>query len=204
MMSQAGITPESLLDQARRGDGEALGRLLDLYRNYLRLLARSLVRSDLRGRFDHSDLIQDTFLNAHQGFANFRGHSEVELIAWLRRILANILANHAKRNRGRTRDHRREDSLEALLDRSDQALQRALASPEASPSAQAARRERAVLLADALEELTPDQREVFVLRHLDQISIPEIAVRMEKSTAAVEMLWLRAIKKLNAILEERP
>jgi RNA polymerase sigma-70 factor (ECF subfamily) len=101
-------------------------------------------------------------------------------------------------------DHRREESLEALLDRSDQALQEALADSGPSPSGQAVRRERAVLLADALESLTAEQREVVVVRHVEQIPIPEIAARIGKSTAAVEMLWLRAVKKLNAILQEQP
>jgi RNA polymerase sigma-70 factor (ECF subfamily) len=186
-MSQASIAPEVLLEQAHRGDGEALGRLLERYRNYLRLLARSLVGSGMRGRLDHSDLVQDTFLKAHRGFAEFRGHNEKEVLAWLRRILARILANDIRRNQGPVHDHRREESLEALLDRSDQALHGALADPRSSPSAQAAQREQAVLLADALESLTTDQREVFVLRHVEQVPIPEIAARMGKSPRAVEI-----------------
>jgi RNA polymerase sigma-70 factor (ECF subfamily) len=76
MMSQASIAPEVLLEQAHRGDGEAVGRLLELYRNYLRLLARSLVGPSLRVRLNLSDLVQDTFLNAHRKFADFRGHTE--------------------------------------------------------------------------------------------------------------------------------
>ncbi len=204
MMSQVSPPLERLLEQARRGDGEALGRLLELYRNYLRLLARSLVGRGLRVRLDDSDLVQDTFLNAHRGFANFRGHSEGELITWLRQILARRLANHVKRDQGPQRNAGREESLEALLDHSDQALQQALIAPGSSPSARTERRERAVLLADALERLTPDQREVFNLRHLEQVPIREIAERLGKTSRAVEMLWLRAVEKLNAILGEQP
>jgi RNA polymerase sigma-70 factor (ECF subfamily) len=204
MMSHAGTPPELLLEQARHGDGEALGRLLELYRNYLRLLARSLVGPDLCVRLDQSDLVQDTFLNAHRKFDQFRGHSEAELVSWLRRILANILANQAKRNRGKGCDHRREQSLEVMLERSDQALQRAMAAPGSSPSAQATRRERAVLLADAMEKLTPEQREVFVLRHLNGVSLAETAAHLGLSRNAVANLWLRAVKSLNAILQEQP
>jgi RNA polymerase sigma-70 factor (ECF subfamily) len=202
-MSQVDTSPELLLAQARRGDGEALGRLLNLYRNYLRLLTRSLAGPRLRGRVDYSDLIQDTFLKAHQGFPNFRGHCERELVAWLRQILAHVVANYVARNQRRARDYRRQDSLDVLLDRSDQALQRALAAPGSSPSAQALRRERAVLLADALESLTPDQKEVFVLRHVDEIPISEIAAKTGRSSKAVGMLWLRAVEKLNALLQEQ-
>jgi RNA polymerase sigma-70 factor (ECF subfamily) len=203
MMSQTSPPLECLLEQARLGDGEALGRLLELYRNYLRLLARSLVGRGLCVRLDYSDLVQETFLNAHRGFTSFRGHSEGELIAWLRRILARRLANHVKRDQGPRHNAGREESLEALLDHSDQALQQALIAPGSSPSAQTERRERAVLLADALEKLTPDQREVFTRRHVEQIPIREIAERMGKTSRAVEMLWLRAVEKLNAILGEQ-
>ena len=56
--------PELLLDQARAGDAAALGRCLELYRNYLRLMARALISQPLRLRLDASDLVQETFLKA--------------------------------------------------------------------------------------------------------------------------------------------
>ena len=70
-MSQADAIPERLLAQARTGDGAALGRLLELYRNYLRLQARALIGAGLRVRLDPSDLVQETFLEAHRDFARF-------------------------------------------------------------------------------------------------------------------------------------
>jgi RNA polymerase sigma-70 factor (ECF subfamily) len=56
--------PERLLERIRDGDGAALGRLLELYRNYLRVIARSLIGQALRVRLDASDLVQETFLKA--------------------------------------------------------------------------------------------------------------------------------------------
>src|SRR3954452_19292324 len=106
MTSRAGIPPERLLEQARGGDVEALGRLLESYRNYLGLLARSLAGPGRRGRLDHSDLVQEAFLHARRGFDRFRGGSEPELVAWLRRILAGVLANQLKRDRTQGRDRR--------------------------------------------------------------------------------------------------
>src|SRR5690349_9736079 len=108
MMSQAQPTPERLLSRARSGDVDALGYLFDLYRNYLRLLARSLIGREFRGRLDHSDVVQETFLNAHQAFAEFRGNSEAELLTWLRTILARDLARLMRRHRRQRRDVRRE------------------------------------------------------------------------------------------------
>src|SRR5207248_10715043 len=130
-------------------------------------------------------------------------NSEAELVAWLRKILANGLANQVARLRTQGRDPGREESLEAHLDRSDQALQRALTAPGTSPSAQAARREQAVLLADALAKLPPDQEQVFILRHLEHLPVEKIAEQMNRSVPAVRMLWTRAVKELNRMLQER-
>ncbi len=60
--------PEKLLQLARRGDREALGQLLELYRNYLTLLARVAIDRQLRGKADPSDLVQETFLAAYRDF----------------------------------------------------------------------------------------------------------------------------------------
>ena len=87
--------PEDLLRQARAGSAAALGQLLDLYRNYLELLARLQIGRRLQGKVDAADLVQETFLKAHRDFAQFRGKSEGEWVGWLRQILAMNLAQSA-------------------------------------------------------------------------------------------------------------
>ena len=167
--------PEQLIAKARGGDPAALGHLLDLYRNYLQLVARSLIGVALRVRLEPSDLVQETFLKAHREFAGFAGRGEPELIAWLRRILVRTLANQVKHHRRQGRDHQRQESLEALLDRSGATVQQALASPRHRPAKGPIRREQAVLLADAVSRLPDDYREVFILRTLEHVPFEEIA-----------------------------
>jgi RNA polymerase sigma-70 factor, ECF subfamily len=189
--------PEELLRRARAGDGPALGRLLELYRNYLGLLARYQIGRRLQGKVGPSDLIQETFLEAHRDFAQFRGTTEAELAGWLRRILATNLANLLGRYRGtRRRDPRLERELDAELNRSSCALDRAFLARETSPSDQAARRDQAVLLADALAELPEDYRQVLVLRHLEELSFADVAGRMARSVDSVKNLWARALARL--------
>ena len=201
-MPAFGASPEDLLGSARAGDNAALGRLLELYRNYLRVVARALIGHALRVRLDASDLVQEAFLKAHHEFGQFLGGTEPELVAWLRQILVRTLANQARHHRRQGRNYQRDEPLEVLLERSSMGVQHALAAPLSSPSAIASRREQAVLLADALEKLPSDYREVFLMRNLEHIPFDGIAVRMGRSSGAVRMLWTRTIKKLSQLLEE--
>jgi len=201
-MTLSDVVPERLLEQARGGDDAALGRLLELYRNYLRLLARSLIGGALQAKFDPSDVVQEAFLKAHADFKGFLGQGEPELVAWLRSILVHRLADLARHHKARGRDLRREESLEAMLERSSLDVQHALAGLSQAPSSLALKREQSVLLAEALERLPEDYREVFVLRNLEQVPIEEIATRMGRSPNAVRKLWTRALLALKHTLEE--
>jgi RNA polymerase sigma-70 factor (ECF subfamily) len=201
-MSRADAIPERLLAQARAGDAAALGQLFELYRNYLRLIARSMLDSALRLKLDASDLVQETFLKAHRQFAGFAGLGEPELIAWLRQILVRTLADQARYHRRRSRNLRRQVSLEELMEQAAGAAQQALADSLPSPSSLAVRRERAVLLADALEKLPADYRAIFVLRNIEHIPFNEIAVRLGRSPGATRVLWTRAMRRLGQLLEE--
>lgn len=193
--------PESLLSEAQAGSTGQLGRLLESYRNYLRLLARVEVGQRLQAKVDASDLVQETMLEAHKSFAGFRGTSEAQFAAWLRQIMAAVLCNFLRRYLGtQGRDVRLERELAAQLDRSSQLLAGGLVDCHSSPSQQAARREQAVLLADALSELPEDYREVLVLRHLEGLSFPEISRRMDRSQDSVEKLWVRGLARLRQVM----
>jgi RNA polymerase sigma-70 factor, ECF subfamily len=200
-MDRATPDPEQLLRLARGGDGTALGLLLEMYRNYLGLLARYQIGRRLQGKVDASDLIQDAFLEAHRDFGQFRGSTEPELVSWLRRILATNLANLMAHYRGtQRRDVALERELSAELDRSSRVLDYSLIAKGSSPSQGAARREQGVVLADALESLPEDYRQVLVLRHLEELSFPEVAKRMGRTVFSVKNLWARALAKLRRSL----
>jgi RNA polymerase sigma-70 factor (ECF subfamily) len=193
--------PERLLLQARTGDTATLGQLLELYRRYLALLARVKIGQHLQGKVDASDVVQETFLEAHRRFAGFRGASEGELLCWLRQILAARLADLLRRYLGtQGRDVRLERDIAEDFDRSSILLDRGLVARQSSPSQQVARREQSVLLANALGDLPDDYREVIVLRHLEGLTFPEVAQRMSRSLNSVEKLWMRALVRLRKLL----
>jgi len=191
------VNPEQLIEGARTGTEADLGPLLDLYRNYLRLLARLEIGRRLQGKLDASDLVQETFLEAHRNFALFQGSSEGQFVSWLRQILAAKVANLLRHYFGtQGRDVRLEQQLALELDNSSRGLAEKLAASLSTPSQQAVRREQAVLLADALQRLPEDYREVIVLRHLEGHSFPEVARQMGRSVDSVQKLWLRALARL--------
>ena len=173
-----------------------------MYRNYLRLLARTQIDSSLRVRLDASDLVQETLMRASRDFPQFNGTTERQLMSWLRTILARNLANLHKHHHARKRDLDQHRSLENALDRSSMRIDRVLAGSLSSPSAQAARRERAVILADALARLPVDYRDVIVMRHLEEAPFAEIATKMGRSSGAVRMLWVRGLERLRTELED--
>jgi RNA polymerase sigma-70 factor, ECF subfamily len=195
------INVDSCLRQARTGDGAALGQLLELYRDYLGLLARLQLGRRLQGKVDAADIVQDTFLEAHRHFADFRGTVEAELVCWLRQILAGLIANLVRRYfRTQRRDVRLEQNLADELDRSSRVLGQSLAAQQSSPSQRAARREQAVLLADALARLPDDYREVIILHHLEGLPFTEVAQRMGRTVDSVKHLWARALAQLKRAL----
>jgi RNA polymerase sigma-70 factor (ECF subfamily) len=191
-----------LLDAFRRGEASALGKLLNRYEAWLRLLAELQLDSRFQGKFDASDVVQQTLLEACRDLPQFRGQTEAELMAWLRQILAHVFAHEIRRYRGtRLRDMAREMSLEQALAQSSQRLGDILAASGSSPSQQAAQHEQEVLLADVLARLPDDYREVIILRNLEGLSHEEVARRMDRSVGAVRMLWVRALARLRQELE---
>lgn len=188
---------QQLLVEARGGDSADLGRLLEQYRNYLRLLARIEIGRKLQGKVDASDLVQEVFLDAHRYFPNFRGTAEPQFVQWLREILAGTLANQVRRYFGtQARDLRLERSIAADLDRSSVALGAIPVDPQPSPSEHVMRGEQSLLVAEALSKLPPDYQTVIVLRHLEGLTFPQVAARMERTVDSVEKLWLRGLTRL--------
>jgi len=205
MTSSSSANAELLLSQALAGSREHFGRLLHVYRNYLKLLVMSQLERKLQARVSPSDVVQETFLEANRDFDKFRGTSSNEFCAWLRQILVNNLHRVVEQHvLAKKRDVRREISLEALassLEQSTARLESILPDPGASPSGNAQQFELEITLADKLAELPADYRQVIVLRHIEALPFDEVGRRMKRSAGAARMLWLRAIQTLRANMQ---
>jgi RNA polymerase sigma-70 factor (ECF subfamily) len=183
-------------------EADAGGRMLGRFREYLRLLARLHLGQRLQGKFDPSDVVQQTLLEAYAKREQFRGGNEAEYVAWLRRILAHNLADALRAFDQAKRDAGRERSLEAALQESSARLEAWVAAAQSSPSQQAERHEQAVRLAAALATLPEGYREALVLHYCEGWTLAAIAGHLGRTTAAVAGLLKRGLKQLRAQLAE--
>lgn len=196
--------PGQLLELAKAGDETALGTLLERYRRYLNLLARINIGRRLQAKLDASDVVQEAFLGAYRDFPKFRGGTEAEFTGWLRQVLANVLANLVRHyEKTQQRNVKLERQLVQELNQSSVAINLAFVAAQTTPSQIAARREMGVVLAEALDELSRDERELLVLRHFEELPFAEVAERMKRTIDSVKKLWPRALAHLRQIIREK-
>jgi RNA polymerase sigma-70 factor (ECF subfamily) len=194
--------PETLLQQARQGDREALGRLLESQRAILHRLAERQLHGPIAVRVDASDIIQQTFLEAHRSFPQFAGLDTRELAAWLQIILdhkvAGAIRDHALlQKRNVHRDRSMDDSHRGMA-----SLKQQLDAGLSSPSQKAIRGEEEERLAQALTMLPDDQREAVRLRHLEGWALADIARHMGRTPAATAGLIKRGMQTLRRQLHK--
>lgn len=158
---------------------------VERYRDYLRLITRLQINPRLRSKVDESDVVQQAVLEAYKCREQFRGQTEAERLAWLRKILANMLARVGRSFSTGARDLQKEQSLDAALELSSSRLQCLLAADQTSPSGQVVREEEMVRLAGALNQLAEEQRRVLELHHLQGLTVTEVAELMGRTRPAV-------------------
>jgi RNA polymerase sigma-70 factor, ECF subfamily len=190
----------TLLAAARGGSAQALGVLLQSFQPYLMSIARPRLPGDLRGKYDAADLVQETLLEAHRGFAGFDGNDADDLRVWLGGILKHNLKDCIRRYRDCSkRSIGRERSLEAAHEAGDPGDGEV--DPYPTPCTQSIARESVAALREALLRLPPDEQAVICLRQFDSLSFQEIGRRLGRSPEATRKLFSRAIARLQRLLE---
>lgn len=183
------------LEAARKGDNQSLGRILEICKQYLLLVANRELDGQLTAKGSPSDLVQETFLEAQRDFPKFTGWTEDGLRAWLRKILRNNLANFRRFHLDtEKRDANRERPIEQDSSGHDAAPD--LACEEQTPSQWAMKREKMDALNQALKRLPDDQRQVIVFRHQQQLTFEAIGARTGRTADAARKLWARAVERL--------
>ena len=156
----------------------------ELVRRYQDVLYRHALR--MTGRPDDAeDVVQTAFVKAWRNLASCQNPERVG--AWLFRIGANGCKDFLKSR------HQRNLSLEEVpLLRSD----------SSGPEGAAERSDMGHMIQDALQTLPPEQREAFVLKHIEGWSYGEMSEKLDVSVAALKMRVHRARDELQVLLEE--
>jgi RNA polymerase sigma-70 factor (ECF subfamily) len=191
------LDTKMLIAALHDGDDVAKNELIGRFRAYLRLLARLHVQPLLQAKFDESDIVQETCLQALVSLEQFQGDNKRQFAAWLRRILANKGAWMARQYLGtEKRSVQIERRLQQSFDRSSVGIANLIPDRCATPSQNAIQRERSVQLADALARVNPDQREVLIMHGVQARSIAEVAKVMGRSQASTWKIWARGLQAL--------
>lgn len=197
---------EVRIARVRGGDTAALAEAFDEYRP--RLLKTVAFRLDprLAGRVDAEDVLQEAYLNAAQRCAHVEGDTEQSLFVWLRLIVGQTLVDVHRRHLGaQMRAAGREVALHrgANAETTTASLAHGLLASVTSPSGAMQRSERAERLRAALASMDDIDREVLALRHFEELSNQEIAEVLGIEQKAASIRYIRALRRLKAILEDQ-
>lgn len=192
---------QSLLGKAARGDQSAIRKLLAPHRGRLRRMVALRLDSGVAARVDASDIVQEAFMDAARKLADYERDRPLPFYPWLHRLASERLAaahrKHRTGNRDVAREHKgfawNEDSAPLLIDR--------LVAQEDTPAQRLIAEERRKRVREALELLAPADREILVMRYLEDLSFPEISAILEIGESAAKMRHLRAIERIRAVLE---
>jgi RNA polymerase sigma-70 factor (ECF subfamily) len=194
---------EELLAQARRGEPEAVERLLTAHREPLRRMISLRLDPALAARLDASDVVQEVLLEASRRLDDYLRNPVMPFHLWLRHIAKDhIIDAHRRHRQAQRRSLDREQSLvpAVLADHSSLELAAQLLDQEPTPATAAIRHELQRRLDGAIAALDEDDREVILLRHGEQLSNQEVAAVLGLSEAAASMRYLRAVRRLRAAL----
>ena len=167
-----------LLRATARGEGPAFHALMDRHAPHLYRVARSLSATE----HDAEDVLQETFLAALRGAGGFNGRASVK--TWLQRILMRQAARAWNKER-----------------RSRAALPIEAAESRAAGPGAAVQTDQRVDLAAVLAALSPDQRQIVVLREVEQMSYEQIAQVLHVPIGTVESRLHRARRQMRTRLE---
>ena len=180
-MSRVERTDEQVVRDVLSGDRDAYRLLVRRYGDTLHGHALRMTGSS----DEAADLVQRALV---QGYRKLRKCKEPGRVgAWLFRILANLCKDHVRSRR------RNDISLEHVAN--------AIPS-RANPEMDVEGAEIRSHIWGALEALTPEQREAFVLKHVEGRSYEEIAAVMDLSVASLKMRVHRAREALRGLLKE--
>jgi RNA polymerase sigma-70 factor (ECF subfamily) len=192
-----------LLASARAGNTSAVNHLLDRHRAAIHRMIQLRLDNKIQQRVDVSDVVQDVFVEASRRLRDYLQNPSMPFHLWLRHIARDRIIDAHRRHRvsgKRSVDQERPIFARAGGDRSTWELAIQLCDPERTPASAAAHREMARRVEAALAQLDDADGEIIIMRHYEHLSNQEVALALGLTEPAAGMRYLRAIRKLRAML----
>jgi RNA polymerase sigma-70 factor, ECF subfamily len=196
-----------LLESAREGDAGARGRLLERHRDALRRMVGIRMDRALQRRVDESDVVQDVLIEADRRLKEYLEAAPMPFLAWLRNIARDRMIDAHRRHRVAGRRSLDRETHIAQSDLSNQSavdLANLLFDRQMTPAAAATHHELEVRFQNALETLDEVDQEIVLMRHFEQLSNQQTAEALQLSEPAASMRYLRAMRRLRALLDDVP
>jgi RNA polymerase sigma-70 factor (ECF subfamily) len=193
-----------LVQQAAGGDADAANQLLERHRAALRRMIALRLDRGVAQRVDASDVVQDVLLEASRRLADYLRDPKMPFHLWLRHLAQDRMIDLHRRHHAQRRDVGRERPLQARGSSEQSSLDLAaqLSDQELTPAAANIRKELAQRFVAALDQLEEPDREIIVMRHIEQLGNSEVAEALQLSPAAAGMRYLRALRRLRSLLAE--
>ncbi|MBL8850899.1 MAG: sigma-70 family RNA polymerase sigma factor [Planctomycetaceae bacterium] len=197
---------DRLLQDAAGGNPAAASDLLEQHRAALRRMIAVRLDRGVARRIDASDVVQDVLLEASKRLADYLQDPRMPFHLWLRHLALDRMIDLHRRHHAQRRDVGRERALQAgsLSGKSSLDLAAQLQDQELTPAAAAIRKELAGRFLAALDDMDEPDREIILLRHVEQLGNSEAAEALGLAPAAAGMRYLRALRRLRTMLGEPP
>lgn len=184
------------------GDADSLNRLLRRHQARLKRLVAVRLNPRLQARVDASDIVQDTLMEAARRLSGYSSSLDTPFYPWLRKIAMQRLVDATRKHLAAdARDIRRERRFTAQEDASVAYLVDHLVTSASSPTQHATREEMRERVRSALNALPEVDREVLVMRYLEQMNPSEIAASLQVTERTVRNRHSAALERMLKELE---
>lgn len=180
-----------------------MAETLTVYRDRLLQIIGFRLNPILSGRVDAEDVLQESWLAAHQRINHFMEDRSMTIFVWLRLIVLQTLTDIERRHLGtQKRDVFRELHADARNTANSTAISLVarIAATQSTPSKVIVRQERKEQLLTAIESMDELDREVLAMRHFEELTNSETAAVLRIKETAASNRYIRALKRLKDIL----
>jgi RNA polymerase sigma-70 factor (ECF subfamily) len=198
---------DELLEAARHGDEAALAVLIERHRDRLERMVSLRMDRRLQGRVDPADVVQEAYLAVRRKFPQYNADPRLPFFLWLRLEVGQKLIDLHRFHLGtKMRDAGQEVSLHqgALPQVTSLSLAEHLLGKLTTASQAAIRVELKLRVQEALNSMDPNDREVLILRHFEELSNTEAAAVLGIKPSAAVNRYVRALKRLKEVFQGMP